>query len=129
MGGIDCNKLRTRSVMHAAVALSTSQKGFTASDLAVKVRALGGLPDKPYQPLQAANDLKKLRGKEFATTPKGIRATAALAVLRDKIIKPLLAASCAPTLSPEANGIPLDQHYENVRCGMRGLFGTLGIAA
>lgn len=139
VGGIDCNKLRTRSVMHAAVALSTSPKGFTASDLAVKVRALSGLPDKPYQPRQAAYDLKKLRGKEFVrkignsrryeTTPKGIRAMAALAVLRDKVIKPLLAASCDPTLSPEANAIPLDQHYENVRCGMRGLFGALGIAA
>ena len=71
----------------------------------------------------------KLRGKEFATTPKGIRAMGALAALRDKIIKPLLAASCDPTLSPEANAVPLYQHYENVRCGMRGLFGTLGIAA
>ena len=109
MGGIDCNKIRTRSVMHAAVALSTSPKGFTASDLAVKVRALGGLPDTPYRPRQAACDLKKLRGKEFArkfgnsrryeTTPKGIRAMPALAVLRDKVINPLLAHSCDPTLT------------------------------
>jgi hypothetical protein len=34
VGGIDCNKLRMRTGMHAVVALSSSPKGFTASDLA-----------------------------------------------------------------------------------------------
>ena len=46
------------------------------------------------------------------------------------VFKPLLAASCHPTPSPEPDrGIPLDQHYENLRFGMRGLLGALGIAA
>jgi hypothetical protein len=140
VGGIDCNQLRIRTVMHSVVALATSPKGFTASDLAVKVRALSGPTAKPYQPRQAAYDLKKLRGKNFVSkignsrryqsTPTGIKAMAALAVLRDKVFKPLLAASCHPTPSPEPHrGIPLDQHYENVRFGMQGLFGALGIAA
>jgi hypothetical protein len=58
---------------------------------------------------------------------------AAMAVLRNKVFKPfkpLLAASCHSTLSTElGKGVPLDRHYENVRSGMRGLFGALGIAA
>ena len=140
VGGIDCNKLRTRTVMHAVVALSTSPKGFAASDLAAKVRTLNGPSAKPYQPRQAAYDLKKLRGKKlvskignsrrYEATPQGLKAMATLAVLRDKVIKPLLAASRHPKLSPDPNNsVSLDRHYENVRCGMRGLFGALGIAA
>jgi len=95
---------------------------------------------KPYQPRQAAYDLKKLRGKKlvskignsrrYEATPEGLKAMTALTVLRDKVLKPLLAASCHAKLSPEPdNSLPLDQHYENVRCSMRGLFGALGIAA
>jgi hypothetical protein len=140
VGGIDCNQLRMRTVMHAVVALSTSPKGFTASHLAAKVRALSAPTAKPYQPRQAAYDLKKLRGKEFVSkmgnsrryesTPKGLKAMAALAVLRDKVLKPLLAVSCQSKLSPEEdNTVSLDQHYENIRCSMKGLFGALGIAA
>jgi hypothetical protein len=140
VGGIDCNKRRVRTVMYAVVALSTSPTGFTASDLAAKVRTLNGPSAKPYQPRQAAYDLKKLRGKElvrrigncrrYQATPKGLRAMTALAVLRDKVLKPLLAASCHPNLRPEPdNSGPLDRHYENLRCGMRGLFGAVGIAA
>ena len=56
VGGIDCNKLRMRTVMDAVVALSTAPKGFTASDLAGKVRALSAPSGKPYQPRQAAYD-------------------------------------------------------------------------
>ena len=140
VGGLDYNKVRTRTLMQASVALSVSPKGFTASDLAGKVRALNGPSDQPYQPRQAAYDLKKLRAKEFVrrignsrryeTTPKGLKAMAALAVLRDKVIKPLLAASCDLELSPiPENTLSLDQHYENVRCSMRGLFGAMGLAA
>ena len=52
-----------------------------------------------------------------------------LALLRDKVLKPLLAASCHPMLSSERDkSVPLDQHYD-VRCGMRGIFDALGIAA
>ena len=53
--------------MHAVVALSTAPKGFTASDLAAKVRTLYGPSAKPYQPRQAAYDLKKLRGKKLVS--------------------------------------------------------------
>jgi hypothetical protein len=70
------------------------------------------------------------RNNADEATPQGLKAMAALAVLRDKGLKPLLAASCHPKLTPEPdNSVSLDRHYENVRCGMRGLFGALEIAA
>lgn len=140
VGGIDCNKLRMRTVMHAVVALSTSPKGFTASDLARKVSVLNSPSAPSYTARQASYDLRKLRGKDLAAkigntrryrpTPMGLRAMAALAVLRDKVIKPLLAVSCHPPLRPETqNPARIDEHYDNLRSGMRGLFGALGIAA
>ena len=111
VGGIDCNQLRIRTVKHAVVALSTAPRGFTASDLAAKVLALSGPTAKPYQSRQAAYDLTKLRGKDlldklgnsrrYRPTTKGLKAMAALAVLRDRVIKPLLAASCQPDHSPQ----------------------------
>jgi len=140
VGGIDCNQLRMRTVMHAVVALSTSPKGFTASDLARTVSALNSPSAPSYTARQAAYDLRKLRGKDLAgkigntrryrPTPMGLRAMAALAVLRDKIIQPLLAATCHPSLHPAIQDpTRIDEHYANLRAGMRGLFGALGIAA
>ena len=52
VGGIDCNKLRIRTGMHAVVALSTAPQGFTASDLAAKVRTFNGPSTQPYQPVR-----------------------------------------------------------------------------
>ena len=140
VGGIDSNQLRMRTVMNAVVALSTSPKGFTASQVAAKVSALSAATAKPYQSRQAAYDLKKLRGKELVSrignsrryrpTPTGLKAMAALMVLRDKVIMPLLAASCHVNAAPPQDStVSLDQHYQNVRGGMQGLFSALGIAA
>ena len=39
VGGIDLNKARMRQVVEALIALSPSPNGFTASDVAVRVRA------------------------------------------------------------------------------------------
>jgi hypothetical protein len=51
-------------------------------------------------------------------------------VLRNKAIKPLLAA--AQELQPSRgaqNPRPLDGHYEAIRCAMQGVFKELGLAA
>ena len=45
VGGIDLNKPRMRRVADAVLALSSSPTGFTASDLAEKVRAMSGETD------------------------------------------------------------------------------------
>jgi hypothetical protein len=121
--------------MHAVVALSTSPKGFTASDLSRKVSALNSPSATSYTARQAAYDLRKLRRQNRKQPPlpahtEGPSAMAALAVLREKVIKPMFAASCHPSLHPETQDhpVPVDQHYETLRSGMRGR-APLGIAA
>jgi DNA-binding transcriptional ArsR family regulator len=140
VGGIDLNKARMRRVVEAAIALSPSPGGFTASELARQVRALGKESEVEYGPRRAAYDLKKLRGKKivrrigqthrYESMPKGLKAMAALVVLRNQAIKPLLAA--AQELRPPRgaqNPRALDTHYDTIRVAMRGVFQELGLAA
>jgi hypothetical protein len=140
VGGIDLNKPRMRWVVEAVIALSALSDGFTASELAARVRTLGKQTPEQYGPTRAAYDLKKLRGQQivqrigetrrYETRPTGLKAIAALVVLRDKAIKPLLAA--AQQLRPSRgahNPRPLDAHYDAVSAAMRGVFHELGIAA
>jgi hypothetical protein len=89
---------------------------------------------------RAAYDLKKLRGKEivrrigqtrrYQSTSSGLKAMVALVVLRNKAIKPLLAA--AQDLRPSRgaqNPRPLDRNYEIIRTAMQVVFQELGLAA
>jgi len=136
VGGIDLNKTRMRAVVEAVIALSASPNGFTASDVAARVR----LHCAPYGPRHAAYDLKKLRGKHilcrigytrrYEPLPSGLRAITALVVLRNKAIKPLLAAA-VPLRPPRGahNPKPIDAHYHALQLAMRGVFHELGIAA
>ena len=139
VGGIDLNKARMRQVVEALIALSPSPNGFTASDVAARVRASKQSPS-PYGPRHAAYDLKKLRGKQilrrightrrYQPLPTGLRAMTALLVLRNKAIKPLLAA--AQLLRPPRgahNPKPIDAHYHAIRVAMQGVFDELGLAA
>jgi hypothetical protein len=57
VGGIDLNKTRMRKVVEAVIALSPSPNGFTASDVAARVSALGNDRHPPYGPRHAAYDL------------------------------------------------------------------------
>jgi len=140
VGGIDLNKARMRRVIEAVIALSPSPGGFTASDLASQVRMHSKQSESEYGARRAAYDLKKLRGKKivrrigqtrrYESMPKGLRAMAALVVLRNKAIKPLLAAAQAlrPTRGAQ-NPSALDAHYETIRTAMQGVFQELGLAA
>jgi hypothetical protein len=125
-----------RAVVEAVIALSASPNGFTASDIAARVRQRC----PPYGPRHAAYDLKKLRGKHivcriahtrrYEPLANGLRAITALIVLRDKAIKPLLAA--ARPLHPTRGGLnpkTVDTHYHALRAAMQGVFHELGIAA
>jgi len=140
VGGIDLNKPRMRSVAEAVLALSPSPAGFTASDLARQVHSMSNQPETDYGARRAAYDIKKLRAKgmvrkigksrRYEPVPEGLRSLTALLVLREKIIRPLLAASGQPQPRAEpANPAPIDHHYESLRAGMRNLFTDLGIAA
>jgi hypothetical protein len=140
VGGIDLNKARMRQVVEALIALSPSPNGFTASDVAVRVRTLNKQSPCQYGPRHAAYDLKKLRGKQivrrighsrrYEPLPTGLRAITALLVLRNKAIKPLLAA--AQPLHPARgahNPKPIDAHYHAIEVAMKGVFHELGLAA
>ena len=76
--------------------------------------------------------LLKLRIAESGheSIPSGLRAITALLVLRDKAIKPLLAA--AQEITPTRGGQnprAIDRHYQDLRLAMKRVFCRLGIAA
>jgi hypothetical protein len=140
LGGIDINKPRMRKVIEAVVALAAAPDGFRASDLTAKVHALAGPSMYTYAARNAAYDLKKLRGKNvvrfrgtsrrYETVPEGLQAVAALVILRDKIIKPVLAGAGKPQLRKKPKIItPVDEHYRTLQTQMFHLFQTIGIAA
>jgi hypothetical protein len=140
VGGIDLNKPRMRRVANAVLALASSPTEFTASALAQKVRTMSGESDSAYGARRAAYDIKKLRAKgmvqkigrsrRYEALQEGLRALTALVVLREHVIRPLLAASTRPkTDSKLLNPTRIDQHYENLRVGMHQLFTELGVAA
>ena len=137
-GGIDINRPRARAVMQALLALSPNPAGFTSSELATKVARL--LKDERYSPSRAAYDLRKFRSKGLAARiprsrrylvdPSGLRAIAALLLLRDKVVCPLLAAASSSSRAPAPRiTSTLDQRYAGVHHEMRSLFDTVGIAA
>ena len=140
VGGIDFNKTRMRLVAEAVLALSASPGGFTASQLAEHVRRPSQENELEYGPRRAAYDLKKLRGKSIVSRiaktaryepiPQGLRTMAALVILRDKAIKPLLAAAQHLRRSrPPRSLTAIDTHYQTIRVGMQGVFHELGLAA
>jgi hypothetical protein len=140
VGGIDLNKLRMRRVIEALIALSPSPGGFTASELASQVRVLSKQTESEYSSRRAAYDLKKLRGKKvvrrigqtrrYESIATGLRAMTALLVLRNKAIKPLLAAAQGLRPSRGAqNPSQIDFHYDTIRTAMCGVFQELGLAA
>jgi len=140
MGGIDFNKARMRWDPQAVLALAPSPSGFTATELAHQVQLQSRHSEFQYGTRRAAYDLKNLRGKQFIRRiphtqryepiPQGLKAMAALVLLRETVIKPWLAASRNPrrTRRPK-NSTVLDQHYESLRIGLRDLFHDLGFAA
>lgn len=137
VGGIDFNKPRMRAVVNAVLALSAPPSGFTASDLALKIRAMNGRRMSDYSSRCATYDLKKLRGKQilrkiggrrYVPIPEGFRAIVALVVLREKVIQPLLATLSRPTGRLRMS-TTTDEHYHALRVGLRDLFDDLGLAA
>jgi hypothetical protein len=114
-------------------------RGFTASELAHQVRGLSRHGESEYGARRAAYDLKKLRGKQivcriaktqrYEPIPHGLRTMAALVVLRDKVIKPLLAAARQDKPGRAAqNPAAFDTHYHTARLSMQGIF-HLGLPA
>ena len=138
VAGVNMHQPRMVAVMQAVVALAVQPEGFTSSDVASKVRQLQGWPEEHYQSSHASYDLRKLRGKRlldrrgksrrYQAPAEGLQTMVAIGVLRDKVLKPVLARRWT-TGRPPKNQSPLDDHYLNLRKEMRKLLKTHRIAA
>jgi hypothetical protein len=140
VGGIDINNPRMRAVIEAVTGFAAAPNGFRASDIAARVQEIMGNSKDTYTSRKAAYDLKKLRGKDvirrvgksrrYEIVPDGLRAVIALLVLRDKVIKPVLAGAGKPRRGRKPkNQSPIDAHYEAIQFQMRSLFQLIGVAA
>ena len=139
LAGMDLNKARNRYAVDAVVGLATQPEGFTLGELAQAVRARSGWSQRKYSVRQAAYDLAKLRGKKlvkrrdksrrYLSEPSGVRTMCAYLLLREQVIKPLLAGVNQRLGRPPKIVAPLDQHYLNLRQEMNRTFETLGLAA
>ena len=140
LAGVDLQKPRMRAVSEALLALAPQPEGFTSKEVAGKVRALMGEGTPSYTPRQASYDLMKLRGKglverrektrRYSCPSVGIRTLAGVLILREKVIKPVLAGAGKKSRGqPPKNIHPIDKHYENLQREMFNTFEMLGLAA
>lgn len=138
--GVDLQKPRMRAVAQAVVALAAQPGGFTAKELAQRVWEQQGRSLSGYGGRQGAYDLRKLRGKavierigktrRYRVKRPGIRLLSGLLILREKVIKPVLAGLHRPKRGrPLKNVHPLDGHYRNLQSEMLATLKTLRIAA
>ena len=140
LAGVDLQKPRMRALSEALLALAPAPGGFTLAELAAKGRELlpEALPN--YAARHASYDLSKLRGKalverversrRYRLPPQGIRILAGMLILREKVIKPVLAGLGKRRIGRPPKSIhPLDQHYINLQQEMRRTFDTLALAA
>jgi hypothetical protein len=139
VAGVNLDNPRMRAVIEAVLALAAAPKGFLVAAVAAKVCEIRGLDTAAYRARHAAYDLKKLRGKNwvrpvgksrrYEVVPEGVQAMTAILVLRDKVIKPVLAATARPIQTePPERLTPLDALYRTLQDDMRQLFQFLGIA-
>src|SRR5439155_246840 len=139
LAGLDLNKARNRHVADAVVTLSTRPDGFTLAQLAAAVRQRSGQDANTYSARNAAYDVAKLRGKtllhriersrRYAVDPSGVRTLCSYLLLREQVIKPLLAGVVRPRGRPPKVRNPLDQHYVALRQELNRTFETIGLAA
>jgi hypothetical protein len=138
VAGIDWNKPRLRAVIEAVIMLAATPQGFTVSALADKVREISGLATTAYGPRQAAYDLKKLRGKQWVekagksrryhVSSVGLRIMSALLILREKVIKPVLAGAGKSKSGPKPKQeTEVDKQYRVIHREMHSLFHLLGL--
>lgn len=117
------------------------------TELAEKVREVSGQALQDYSVRRAAYDIKKLRSKDMVTKigrcrryqvlPQGLRAIAGVSLLRDKVVKPLLAAIANPLAEDPArpkqgrkpkDWTPIDDHYQTLRITLHALLTDLHFA-
>ncbi len=139
VAGIDLSKPRMRMILNAVIALAASPQGITVSALAAKVRELSGQTPEEYKTRHAAYDLKKLRSKHWAqpvgksrrylATTEGFWSITALLVLRQGVLKPLLAgATFSDGPSYTGRSTLLGDLYQTLQADLLRLFQALGVS-
>ena len=106
VGGIDLNKPRTRAVLSAALALACSPDGFTADSWRTKFDPRGSLI--PAMTLAGRLTISKNSGARSWSAkfsipvdtvfPRPIRKIAALVILRERVLRPILAGVGKPKM-------------------------------
>ena len=140
LAGLDLNKARNRAVVRGLVALSSAPEGFTVPELAEQVRQRLNCSPQEYSTRRAAYDLAKARGKglservaghcRYQCQPRQLRTLCAYVVLREEVLKPLLAgAKCDRLHDPPKQMAPLDEQYVLLHAQMNRTFELLGLAA
>lgn len=97
-------------------------------------------PGAAYTPQTAAYDLAKLPGKtlvqrvpasrRYRAPVPAIHTLAAVLILREKVIEPVLAGACTPIRRPKPQSThPLDLHHANLQSELRHTFEMLGLAS
>ena len=139
LAGIDLNKARNRHVADAVIELSTRPDGFTLAQFAETVRQRSGQDATTYSTRNAAYDMAKMVGKSllrriarsrrYTVDPPGIRTLCGYLLLREKVIKPLLAGIVRPRGPRPKHRTALDDHYIALRQELRRTFQTIGLAA
>lgn len=140
LAGINLQNPRMRNVCEALLHLAPKPGGFTCAELTEQVQKSKKGCIQNYNQRQASYDLRKLRGKgivepipktrKYRCSTFGIETISALIILREKIIRPILAGLVDKKVGrPPKNMQPIDKHYINLRNEMRLAFETLGIAA
>ncbi len=137
ISGLDFNKDRISSVAKALIQIAAVSDNFTASDLVTKVKEL--FPDYyKYSVRNAGYDLRKFRSKGLIAKKERtrkyqinyieIRQIAALLILREKVIYPLLAngGKLHHGRKP-SNYSELDKHYYFIQKEVQKVFGIIGI--
>jgi hypothetical protein len=140
LAGLDMNKARNRTVIAAVSGLATEPGGFTLAQLAQAVQGRTGWDPVQYPTRRAAYDLAKLRGKglvqrlpgqrRYQCRPEQLRVLCAYVLLREQVIKPVLAGVGRNQLAQPPHRLsPLDEHYLALRAEFQRTCQTLGLAA
>ena len=135
IAGIDLNKPRMRAALEALLSLAASPDGFTAAELASQVSRQCS---PSLTPRQAAYDLGKFRAKGLVQRIPGrtryelcedaVRPLAALYVLREKVIHPLLSRGGHLHRGPWKYQTKIDAQYHRLQREMQHLFQLLRLA-
>jgi hypothetical protein len=139
LAGVDLNRPRIRLAAEALLAMATKPNGFTSSDMLEYMRQRQ-IPRLQYGQRHLVYDLAKFVAKRLVThkprsryyhiEPKAMRTLSAYLIIREQVLKPVLAGVCHPKIGrPPKNVAPIDQHYMTLIQQLNATLIDLGIAA